>query len=97
MRDICKVMGLEGQLWSEFMKHGQPKMVCPFKKTTYKITEAVVDLGYVAHLPLDGYKWTFIIKTFKSIKGRKKKQMIFCEAFDITITRTRSGRKRIEK
>lgn len=45
MRDVCKVMGLEGQLWSEFMKHGQPKMVCPFKKTTYKITEAVCGLG----------------------------------------------------
>lgn len=92
--DICKVFDLKNQFWSEFMKYMEPKIKCPIKKRAYKFVNAPVDLGYVAHFPLDGYTWSFTQKVFRSIRGRKKKQLIFCVTFEVTITKTRSGRKK---
>lgn len=93
IRDICKLMGLEAQFWSEFMKN-VPKINCPFEKSTIKIPDATVELGYIAHLPLDGYTWIFTEKVFKSVKGRKIKRMVFCVAFQVTIRKYRPGRKK---
>lgn len=97
IRDVCKVLDLENQIWSNFMNHIEPKLICPFGKQTHKIVNAPVDMGYVAHLPLDGYTWSFTIKVFKSVKSRRKKQMVFCKLFEMTITKTRSGRKKDKK
>lgn len=88
-------MDLEGQLWSELLKGVRPKVGCPFNKTTYTVTDAVVDFGYVAHLPLDGYTWTITDKIFKpGVKKRQKKRLLFCESFEFTIQKNRSGRSK---
>lgn len=97
IRDVCRIMGLKDQLWSEFFQHTEPKIKCPFKKTTIKITDGMVDIGYVAHLPLSGYKWNFVIKVYKSgagSKARHKTRLLMCLIFELTITKTRPEKKK---
>lgn len=90
VRDICKLMKMENQLWSEFISHSEPRIGCPFKKGTIKITNGVVDMGYLAHFPLDGYTWNFVMNTFKSAHGRQRKRLLFCITFEIIVTKLRS-------
>lgn len=99
VHDICRILNLENQLWSDIMAHAEPKIKCPIKKETkIKITNAVVDLGYVAHLPLDGHAWTMTVKIFKAApKSRFKKRQIFCMTFVITITKNRPERRKKNK
>lgn len=86
IRDVCRVMQMRNQIWSEFYEHTEPRIQCPFKKTTIKLINAPFDLGYVAHLPLAGYTWKFIGKAFKSVgKVRPKKRLIFCIMYIVTI------------
>lgn len=94
IRDICRIIDMDGQLWSDFFAHFEPTLRCPIKKTSIKITDSVVDLGYIAHLPLSGYTWNFIFKVFKSgIGKRSRKQLIACITYDVTITKTRPEKR----
>lgn len=98
VHDICRLMDLKDQLWSGFMSSTKPPMKCPFKKTTFKIINATVDLGYIAHLPLSGYIWKFTFKAFKpNTKARRKKRFLFCVAFQVTVTKARPERKKTTK
>lgn len=91
-------MGLKDQLWTDFMANTEPAMKCPFKETTYKIINATLDLGYIAHLPLNGYQWFFRLKTFKSAaRARQKKRFLFCIVFQVTVTKERSERRKTPK
>lgn len=84
--DVCKVFELEDKLWTDFMEHTQPKPKCPFNMKSIQITNATIDLGYIAHLPLDGFDWTFQMKTFNlPSKGRKKKQLLFCGMYEVIV------------
>lgn len=94
IRDICKILDLDDQLWSEFMRHVDPKIVCPFKRGTHKITDALVDVGYIAHFPLHGYLWIITEKVYKVTKGRKKKRLVFCVTFEMTVQRKRPGKEK---
>lgn len=94
IRDICAILDMEDQIWSEFMKHSEPRVMCPFKKNVpYVVTNAPIDMGFLSHLPIDGYTWTFTEKMFKTVKGRKTKRMVYCEEFEITITKNRPNKK----
>lgn len=93
IRDICKIFELEDQLWSEFMNHVNPKITCPFKKGAHKITEALVDVGYIAHLPIHGFLWV-TEKVYKVTKRRKKKRLVFCVTFELRVQKKRTGRER---
>lgn len=96
VRDMCKTLdqGSHG-MWSDFIEHSQPKIKCPFRPPLIKTMNAVVDLGLVSHLPLDGYNWLIAIKLFKSIgNSHHKKTLLFCIMCEATITKTRErGRK----
>lgn len=86
--DVCKLFELKDKLWTDFMMHAHPKLKCPFNMKTIDITNATVDLGYIAYLPLDGYDWTFLMRTFNPpAKGQKKKQMLFCGMYEVIVTR----------
>lgn len=98
VHDICRLMNLTDQLWTGLMSNTEPPMKCPFEKTTIKIKNAIVDLGYIAHLPLSGYTWKFTFKSFKTpAKVRRKKRFLSCIAFQVTVTKARPGRKKTSK
>lgn len=89
IRDACKMLSLSNQMWTEFAQHTIPKAKCPFNMTSIKVTNATVDLGYIAHLPLEGYYWSFLFKVFKPIlRLRNKKKMLFCGSYEAIITKT---------
>lgn len=55
----------------------------------------MIDLGYVAHLPLDGHTWNFTVKVFKpGATARQRKRLMFCISFEITIQKMRPGRRK---
>lgn len=83
MHDICKVLNMPDQLWSEFMVKTQPKLKCPFNMKSIKVTNATVDLGYISYLPFDGYSWTLTLKAFKT-NARRKKQLVYCGIYELT-------------
>lgn len=95
IRDICKIFDLENQVWTDFMKHTQPKIKCPIKNSI-KIANATVDLGYISYLPFDGYTWFFTIRLYKPSdnKSRRKKQILYCGICEIIITKHRPERKK---
>lgn len=100
INDVCRILNLQNQLWSDFMAHAEPKVTCPMKKATVKITNANVDLGYFAHLPLDGHAWAFSVKVFKlGAKKRHKRivRQLFCMTFEIAITKARPERRKRPK
>lgn len=98
IRDLCKIIELSDQFWTDFMAHTHPRAKCPFDMKTIKVTNATVDLGYLSYLPLDGYIWSFFIKAFQSIaKAKDKYRMIYCGVSEVNITRTHAGRKRNQK
>lgn len=77
------------------MGHTEPKMKCPFKNSPIKIKDASIDLGYVAHLPLDGHTWLFRIKVFGPASSvRQKKRLLFCISFEITVQKRRPERRK---
>lgn len=91
--DVCKLLNLQDQLWTDFMAHIQPKLRCPMNMKFMKVINATVDLGYISHLPLDGHNWIFIIKTFKS-NAQHKKQLAFCILFEVTAMKTHRERSK---
>lgn len=95
--DLCKIIDLENQLWSDFMKNTEPKPRCPFNMPKILIKNATVDLGYVAYLPLDGYVWNFTVKTFKSGKARQRKQLLHCTTYDVIAMKNYDQRKNINE
>lgn len=98
VRDVCKILNLQDQLWSDFMVHTEPKLKCPFGNSTIRIKDAVIDLGYVAHLPLDGNTWTFTVKVFKpGAIARHRKRFMFCITFEIAIQKMLPDRKKKPK
>lgn len=89
IRDICNVLSLSNQMWTDFAQHTTPKAKCPFDMKSIMVTNATVDLGYVAYLPLDGFYWSFLFKVFKSIlRVRNKKKLLFCGSYEAIITKT---------
>lgn len=93
MRDICRLMDLKDQLWTDFMS--QTELKCPFKKTVVKVDHGIIDLGYIAHLPLSGYTWIFTFKVFHSdAKTRNKKKQIFCLNVRMTVTKSRPQKRK---
>lgn len=82
-------------MWSNLIEHTQPKAICPFNMTSVKITNAILDLGLVSHLPLDGYTWITSFKLYKPIGIGHKKDMLLCIISEATITQTRreNGKK----
>lgn len=96
--DICKVFDQTNQIWTEIMSHTQPKIKCPLKSTTFKITNATIDYSLIAHLPLDGYTWIIYLKVFKPIaKVRHRKRMMICILAEATIVTTKQETKRREQ
>lgn len=95
IRDLCKVIELSDQFWTDFMVHTHPKAKCPFNMKTIKVTNATVDLGYLSYLPLEGYNWTFFFKAFQSIaKTKDKYRLIYCGISEVNITKAHGGKKR---
>lgn len=95
IRDICKIVDQKNQIWSDAVDHTQPRPKCPLKKGTIKVTNATIDLSYIAHFPIEGYTWTLFEKAFKPIANVKhKKQMLFCIVVEATVTK--SNRKQIK-
>lgn len=86
IRDICKVLDMGDQIWTDFMAHTQPKAKCPFKMNSIRVINATVDLGYIANLPLDGYAWIFDFKSFQPVaKTRYKKRLLYCGMSEVII------------
>lgn len=95
IRDLCKIIGLSDQFWTDFMAHTHPKVKCPFTTETIKVTNATVDLGYLSYLPLDGYIWTFSFKVFQPIaKAKDKNRLLYCGSSQINITKAHNARKK---
>lgn len=92
--DICKIMSMENQLWSDMWAKIEPKLKCPINKSSMKIRNATVDLGLIAYLPLDGYTWTISFKSYQPIrKERNKKQLLYCGLLELNVTKMQRGRK----
>lgn len=91
VRDVCKVFSLPDQIWTDFMTNTQPKFKCPLDMKSIKISNATVDLGYIAYLPFDGYSWTFTFKIFKT-NARHKKQVVYCGIYEVTVQKTHRER-----
>lgn len=73
------------------MNHTQPQFKCPVDVKSIKISNATIDLGYIAYLPLDGYGFTFTFKAYKT-NAKHKKQIIFCATYAVTIMKTHRER-----
>lgn len=85
----------KNQIWSDAVDHTEPRAKCPLKKGTIKVTNASIDYGYIAFLPIEGYTWTVFGKAFKPIANVKhKKQMLFCIMVESTVTK--SSRKQVK-
>lgn len=97
IRDVCRILDLENQLWTDFMKHAEPKFKCPIKQSI-KIQNATIDLGYISYLPFDGYTWFFSIKAYRisGIKSRRRKQMLYCGICEIIVTKHHPERKKVK-
>lgn len=94
IRDICKILDMGDQLWTNFMANTQPKAKCPFNMKVIKVTNATVDLGYIANLPLDGFTWVLHFKSFPSAgKPKYKKHLLYCGSAEIVITKSRTKNK----
>lgn len=91
IRDICQIFSLQDQIWTDFMVHTQPKFNCPLNMKSIKVTNATVDVGYVAYLPFDGYRWSFVFKAFKS-SARHKKQLVYCGTYEANVIKTHRER-----
>lgn len=95
IRDLCKIIRMPDQFWTDFMEHTHPKVICPFTPGIIKVTNATVDLGYLSYLPLDGYIWNFSFKAFQSItKTKDKNRMLYCGSAKINITKAHNTRKK---
>lgn len=89
--DVCKILDMEDQLWTDFMAHTHPRIQCRYKPTTIKVMNATIDAGYVAHFPLDGYMWTFTLKMYKRVGHRKI--VLYCQSFDVVVTKIQANRR----
>lgn len=88
--DVCKIMNIENQLWSDIWSKTEPKVKCPINLSLIKIRNATVDLGLIAYLPLDGYTWSILFKSYQQIrKERYKKQLLYCGLFELSVTKIR--------
>lgn len=82
------------QFWTDFMTHTKPKAKCPFNMKSIMVTNATVDLGYMANLPIDGYTWVLLFKCFQPVnKDRYKKHLLYCGTSEINITKSRIKNK----
>lgn len=97
IRDICKLMKMENQLWSEYISYSEPRIRCPFKKGTIKIINGVVDMGHLAHFPLDDCTWNFIVNVFKSAHGRQKKRLLFCSVYRLKFLSQNTNVRKVGK
>lgn len=88
IRDVCPVLNLQNQVWSDLWAKTEPKAKCSFNPVPIKMTNATLDLGYLAHLPFHFYTWTFLIRYFKiSAKVRNKKKLLLCATSEVNIAR----------
>lgn len=89
IRDICTILGEKNKIWSDFVKHTEPKAKCPFNITSMKVKNATIDLSYIEHLPLAGFIWVIHSKLFKAIPNvRYKKQLLFCALAESKVTKS---------
>lgn len=71
------------------MSHTQPRLMCPFNYTSIQVSDAIVDLSFVSHLPLDGYSWLVHLNLFENNgDDQLKKKKVFCITCRTTITKT---------
>lgn len=75
------------------MSHLQPRLMCPFNYTSIQVTNAIVDLSFISHLPLDGYSWLIYLNLFENNNDdKKRKKKVFCITCKTTITKTHRNR-----
>lgn len=82
------------QFWTDFMVHTKPIAKCPFNMKSIMVTNATIDFGYIANLPIDGYTWILLFKCFQPIKkARYQKSLLYCGTSEITITKNQMKNK----
>lgn len=76
IKDLCEKLS-SSSIGEEFGSKVTPTLECPIKVGKYKLTDGVLDLNMLAHLPLDGFRWAVWIKVW-DVSERPKKVMVTC-------------------
>lgn len=88
LRDICKILDVKNQIWSDFVAQTKPKAKCPFKAVPLKVINATIDFTPLTSLPIGGYTYITTYKVFKSIPNvRHKKQKLFCVMTEASVVK----------
>lgn len=92
--DICKILNMKNQYWSDLAAHTYPRVKCPLKASTMEIRNAITDLSFLSNLPVDGFVWTINFKIFKPIPNvRHKKRLLYCMIIEGSVVRGRRNPK----
>lgn len=96
VRDFCKILEQKNKIWSDTVEHTVPRAKCPFKSKSIIISNATVNLAYIAYLPfISDYTWILHYKAFKPINEvRQKKRLIYCFFNEVTVTKAVKERKK---